>query len=241
MQGSLIISTLSLLSAAVLGAASPPSRVDTQRPAAEGTTLPTFVGVASDTASEADAGASSVFVLPGSPRMETQSSAAPPPRSASPVALSRTEPERPFDPQDRPPLLRRVPKLPEDMQQDSAFYLQRRLGLWNRDDAVKLMGEPLRHRAALDADEEEDGDILAFADPSKHYREFELEFARGNGKLRSVFAYPWKMKWDECRKLWGDKVSRSIAADGRRFYSYENRRLDVLVDRSGNVISFGLY
>jgi hypothetical protein len=45
----------------------------------------------------------------------------------------------------------------------------------------------------------------------------------------------------ECRRQWGANVSAAEANKGRRFYSYMNRRLDVLVDQGGKVISLGLY
>jgi hypothetical protein len=87
----------------------------------------------------------------------------------------------------------------------------------------------------------ENGDIFAFSDASSRYRELELDFDRETGTLRSVFAYPWKMTWQECRKLWGTRVSATDADKGRKFYSYLDRRLDVLVDQTGKVINFGLY
>jgi hypothetical protein len=49
------------------------------------------------------------------------------------------------------------------------------------------------------------------------------------------------MTWQECRKLWGSRVSSTDADKGRTFYSYLDRRLDVLVDQTGKVINFGLY
>jgi hypothetical protein len=49
------------------------------------------------------------------------------------------------------------------------------------------------------------------------------------------------MTWEECRGLWGANVLARKANQGRTFYSYLNRRLDVLVDRTGKVISLGLY
>jgi len=49
------------------------------------------------------------------------------------------------------------------------------------------------------------------------------------------------MTWQECRKLWGANVHSAEANKGRIFHSYLNRRLDVLVDPSGKVISLGLY
>ncbi len=127
------------------------------------------------------------------------------------------------------------------MGADSALYLQRRMGQWKTQDAARALGEPLRSRDALDSEKKPDGRILAFADPSGRYREFELDFEGETGLLRTVFVYPWKMRWDECRRIWGGNVATAEASNGRRFHSYENRRLDVLVDRAGNVISLGLY
>jgi hypothetical protein len=56
-----------------------------------------------------------------------------------------------------------------------------------------------------------------------------------------VFVYPWKLTWLECRRIWGANVNSTEANKGRKFYSYINRRLDVLVDPGGKVISLGLY
>lgn len=131
--------------------------------------------------------------------------------------------------------------LPEDFRKDAALFLQRRLGVWREDDARRTFGTPVRDRIAFDADRKADGRILAFSDPSNRYREFELDFDRTTGYMRSIFIYPYKMKWDDCRKVWGTNVTTTEAANGRRFHSYENRRLDVLVDGGGNVISLGLY
>ena len=234
---------VALLSAGILGAGSPPTREEARRPLPEVpnvATLPTFVGSASEAAPEAEAPeTSSVFVLPGAAATPEHTVSLPPPVPAATTvrSLPATQP----DPEDRPPVLRRAPKLPEDMEVDAALFLQQRLGYWTKGDAAALMGEPVRRRVAFDSDNRPDGTIFAFADPSKRYREFELDFDRTSGKLRSVFVYPWKMKWEECRRLWGDKAVASTATNGRKFYSYEDRRLDVLVDRAGTVISLGLY
>jgi hypothetical protein len=59
--------------------------------------------------------------------------------------------------------------------------------------------------------------------------------------LRTVFVYPVKMTWKECRRVYGTGVATNEAGNGRMFYSYINRRMDVLVDASGNVISLGIY
>jgi hypothetical protein len=59
--------------------------------------------------------------------------------------------------------------------------------------------------------------------------------------LRTVFVYPAKMTWNECRLTYGADISAADAPKGRKFYSYLNRRMDVLVDSGGKVISLGLY
>ena len=83
--------------------------------------------------------------------------------------------------------------------------------------------------------------VYAFADPTGHNKEFELDFAGDTGALRTVFVYPVKMTWNECRQTYGADISAADAPKGRKFYSYLNRRMDVLVDAAGKVISFGLY
>lgn len=144
---------------------------------------------------------------------------------------------------DHPPVMRRAPKpvLPAEFDRDSAAFSQKLIGVWSQPDAYNLFGEPLRERAVLAEDGIENGRIFGFSDPTGRYREIELDFAKDTGLLRSVFVYPWKMTWSDCRKLWGANVQSTPANKGRIFYSYVNRRLDVLVDRSGNVISLGLY
>lgn len=230
-------SFIALITAGTL-LAGEPAKVDTRKPATDSKPAPLIF----TTATPADGGGgetagSNVFVLPGS--AAPAAVAAPP--VAQPVASVRPAEPKLVEPEDKPPVLRRAPKLPEDFVKDAAVYIQRQMNFWTVADAKKLMGEALRHRAAVDAEKNEDGDIYAFTDPSSRYREFELDFDRENGRLRSIFVYPWNMKWEECRKLWGANVTASQAANGRRFYSYENRNLDVLVDKTGNVISFGLY
>jgi hypothetical protein len=174
-----------------------------------------------------------VVTLPGAP--------APPPK---PATIIPPAPESvPSDPDDHRPLLRRAPKpiLPAEFERESAVFTQRMIGAWTAPDAYNLFGEPLRERAVFDNDGVENGRVRAYSDPTGRYREIELDFAKDSGVLRTVFVYPWKMSWLECRKLWGANVQSTQANKGRTFYSYVNRRLDVLVDAKGNVISLGLY
>lgn len=143
---------------------------------------------------------------------------------------------------DQPPVLRRAaPVYPPEFESDTAQFFQTKIGQWTEADARALLGEASRQRLALGEDQSEAGLILAFADPTGRYKELELDFTNETGVLRGVFAYPWKMTWQECRRLWGTRVTSRKANQGRTFYSYLNRRLDVLVDPTGAVISLGLY
>ena len=152
-------------------------------------------------------------------------------------------PAPPDTSEDHRPLLRRAPKpvFPAEFERDSAVFCQKLIGLWTQPDAYNLFGEPLRERVVMNDEDKESGRIYAFSDPTGRYREIELDFAKDSGALRSVFVYPWKMTWTECRKLWGANVQSTVANKGRTFHSYVNRRLDVLVDPAGKVISLGLY
>ena len=163
------------------------------------------------------------------------------PGAPAPQALPELAPPDSGD--DHRPLLRRAPKpiLPAEFERESAVFTQKMIGLWAQPDAFNLFGDALRERPVFDDDGAENGRVFAYSDPTGRYREIELDFAKDSGTLRTVFVYPWKMTGQECRRLWGGNVQSTDANKGRRFYSYANRRLDVLVDPSGNVISLGLY
>ena len=164
------------------------------------------------------------------------------PQAASPEVAVGAVPTIPPASDDHLPVLRRAaPFYPPEFEHDSALFCQTMIGQWTEADARTLLGEASRQRLALGEDQSETGLILAFADPTGHYQELELDFANETGVLRGVFAYPWKMTWQECRRLWGADVLARKANQGRTFYSYLNRRLDVLVDPAGKVISLGLY
>jgi hypothetical protein len=162
----------------------------------------------------------------------------------APVAIASTvktagKAEAPL-PDDPPrPLLRHI--YPTSFEQDSALFCHELIGQWTESDARFLLGEPLRQRLALDDRGAKNGTIYAFSDPTHRYRELELDFNGTDGTLRTVFVYPIHLTWQEARRKWGNQVNATAANSGRRFYSYLDRRLDVLVDPSGEVISFGLY
>jgi hypothetical protein len=141
----------------------------------------------------------------------------------------------------RPVLHRAQPELPPAFQQDSMAFLESRLNQWQVADAKTVLGDAERQRPSYDDDGKPNGAIYAYADPLHRYKGFELDFEGGSGKLRTVFLYPVKMNWRDCRAAYGSNVSHADAGNGRTFYSYLNRRLDVLVDASGAVISLGIY
>ena len=130
---------------------------------------------------------------------------------------------------------------PPAFLQNSALFCQKMIGEWSADDARFLLGQPLRQRPAYGDNQSVNGQIYAFADPTGRFKELELDFESGSGLLRTVFVYPQNMTWQDCRRQWGGDVSATEANKGRKFYSYMDRRLDVLVDSGGKVISLGLY
>ncbi|MDR3700815.1 MAG: hypothetical protein P4L56_14315 [Candidatus Sulfopaludibacter sp.] len=170
-----------------------------------------------------------------------------PPVSASPAKVLQTaerhEPPVPELKDPGRPILSRAPRptYPDDFEKDSGLFCQKQIGHWKQVEALALLGAPSGDRPAYDDNEGVNGRILAFGDPTDRYKQLELDFDGQTGALRTVFVYPWKMTWQDCRRLWGANVSAAEANKGRKFYSYLNRRLDVLVDATGKVISIGLY
>lgn len=193
--------------------------------------------------------------LPAPPPRELKEFTPPPPpplpqtklptAPAAPMAVISNTPKLTSLPQEPRPILRRAPApkpiLPPDFERDSAAYCQRRIGEWGEPDAYNLFGKALRRRVAAGDGKDGGGLIFAFADPTGKYREIELDFAADTGLLRSLFVYPWQMTWADAQRQWGTNVSAAQANKGRTFYSYQNRRLDVLVDPDGKVVSLGLY
>jgi hypothetical protein len=146
----------------------------------------------------------------------------------------------PADPA-RPVLRRDKREYPSEFEHDSADYLNQQIGIWQQIDAQTLLGDPQGQRSAFAEDQTVNGQIVAFADPSGRYKQLELDFDRETGLLRSLFVYPQSMTWQDCRHEYGANVRSTQANKGRTFYSYLDRRLDVLVDSAGKVISLGMY
>jgi hypothetical protein len=181
----------------------------------------------------AEPGDSVVVTLPG------QAPAAKPPagtQSATEVHLAPPAP----DP-DRPLLRRPKREYPPEFERDSADYLNQQIGIWQQVDAQELLGDPLGQRSSLADDQTVNGQIVAFNDPTGRNKQLELDFDRETGLLRTLFVYPHDMTWQACRQEFGANVRSTQANKGRTFYSYLDRRLDVLVDAAGKVISLGMY
>ena len=175
-----------------------------------------------------------VLMLPGEPPARVTL-----PSGGLPATEVRLEPP-PADP-DRPLLRRPKREYPPEFERDSAGYLNQQIGIWQQVDAQGLLGEPLGQRDAFADDQTVNGRIVAFADPTARYKSLELDFDGETGLLRTLFAYPHDMTWQECRHEFGVNVRSTQANKGRTFYSYLDRRLDVLVDAAGKVISLGMY
>ncbi len=166
-----------------------------------------------------------VVTLPGASAPVRPESPPPAPAPAAPPQVARSAPKR---------------AIPADFQHDTASYLGLRMGTWKLADARQLLGDPLHRRTAY-SDKNKAAEIFAFADPTGRYRELELGFDPTSGSLQSVFLYPHDLTWQRCVRLWGANVNSAGAGKGRRFYSYLDKNLDVLVDPVGKVISLGLY
>ncbi|HXS93207.1 MAG TPA: hypothetical protein VN736_01310 [Candidatus Limnocylindrales bacterium] len=182
------------------------------------------------------------LVLPGPPA-PAHVAPAPPPVAPKPAAPAIAKANIPPAPDPERPILKRAPRpvFPEGFETDSAAFCHKRIGQMLPEEARALFGDPKSERQALDDQNAVNGQILAFSDPTNRYRQIELDFDNDTGALRTVFVYPWKMTWQDCRREFGVNVSATPANKGRMFYSYVNRRLDVLVDKSGQVISLGMY
>jgi len=133
------------------------------------------------------------------------------------------------------------PVLHPEVEREIAAYCQRQIGRWKESDALAMLGHPKKQRPAYDEKRNVNGVIYAFSDPTGRYQDMELDFDRETGNLRTVFVYPPRLTWQECRRRWAGAFTSADAKQGRMFYSYTNRRLDVLVDASGKVVSLGWY
>jgi hypothetical protein len=189
------------------------------------------------------------LVLPGpAPAAPKKTTVVAPTTQIAPLPAKPVESAAPRPPLPPPavpqPAVGAVPGKPSarlEIGNEVAAYCQKQIGHWKDVDARKLLGEPKRRRPAYDENRAVNGTIYAFNDPTSKYKEVELDFALKSGTLRTVFVYPPSLTWQQCHRVWSGPVAAADAAQGRKFYSYTNRRLDVLVDQTGKVISLGWY
>jgi Trypsin-like peptidase domain len=134
-----------------------------------------------------------------------------------------------------------TPRVSEEMKKASFVYLGTKIGKWNQADAETELGPPLRHRFAYDQNQQITGDIYAYSDPTKALREFELDYDVKTKLISNLYGFPWDMSWEQCKSLWGENASLKRNANGTKFYLYRDRKLNVLLDKSGKVISLGVY
>lgn len=191
------------------------------------------------------------IVLPGPPK-STKPVERPQFKTMAPVARMAPLPTRlvedpilrqplPRIPAATPPPVPVKAAMPPDLEREIALYCQKQIGHWKEADARNLLGHAKRQRPAYDEKRSVNGTIYAFADPTGRYKDLELDFDRESGTLRTVFVYPPHLTWQDCRRLWAGPFTSADAKQGRMFYSYTNRRLDVLVDATGKVVSLGWY
>src|ERR1035438_10084205 len=91
---------------------------------------------------------------------------------------------------ERPILKRPKRTYPDGFEKDAAEYLHQRLGVMTEADAKELLGAELNSRPAYDDDKAINGRICAYADPTGHFKQLELDFDKKTGQLRTVFVYP---------------------------------------------------
>ncbi len=151
-------------------------------------------------------------------------------------ASAKAEPSKPEVVNTRPA----ASVIPDEMRKGAFLFLERQMGTWKLDDARAVLGEPTRQRDAL-AGTKVDGVIYAFRDPTNGMREFELNFGNSTGRLRAVYAYPYRATLREAQALWGRNYKEVKYPNGNRSYVYRDRRLIVLTDKNDLVISIGVY
>lgn len=227
------------------GASAPPEKAKAPATAAPAAVKPALAKAPAATPAPGPVPAKPAAVppAPGKPTANSPAPAGTPaPAKGAPRAGTADRGDWSGSPDVRPATFTRpTDAVSSEFEKESASFLQKQLGRWGIYDAQALLGKPLRQRVAVDDDEVENGRILAYTDPTGRYKELELDFDKRTGLLRTVYAYPLDLTWQECRRLWGSDATATEANKGRIFYSYQDRRLDVLVAPGGKVISLGLY
>jgi hypothetical protein len=160
----------------------------------------------------------------------------------APPARPRPEEQPKAQVASAPPPSPSIPTIPDEMRNGSSVYIEKYgMSSWTLEQAEAVLGSPVRHRFFYDPKNNPTGDIYAFSDPTRQFREFELSFDKYTKKMTNMFVYPFNLTWDQCKKIWGDNVKHVKNADGTHMYIYQNRRLNVLTDKDSKVLNFGIY
>ncbi len=129
-------------------------------------------------------------------------------------------------------------EIPVEMKKGPLVFLEKQMGVWHLDDAMRVLGEPVRQRDAL-VGTQVDGVIYTFPDPTMGFRQFELNFSKA-GVFRAVYAYPsTPTTLKTLEGLWGRNYRETKYPNGNRTYSYIGKQNFVNTDRHGNVICVG--
>lgn len=117
-----------------------------------------------------------------------------------------------------------------EMQKSVAAFLGARLRTWTLNDARSTLGSPSSLAAG----------VYRFGDPTHQFEHLELRFDIDSTFLSHVNLFPVHMTWQECKQVWGENATAMHLRDGI-VQSYNDRRLNVYLDKNDNVISLGLY
>lgn len=137
-----------------------------------------------------------------------------------------------------------VISIPDEMRKGPFVYLSKQMGVWKLDDARQILGAPIRQRDAFDGAKKVDGVVYAFSDPTGAAAEIELNFPNATGILRGVYIHPGSvhpMRLAEAQKIWGRDYKEVKNGNGTRTYLYQKRRLLLIADKNGTVITIGVY
>lgn len=134
-----------------------------------------------------------------------------------------------------------IAKLRAEFMASPGVFLQKRIMVWTAMEVAAVAGAPTSRRNAYDREKNISGEILAYSDPSNANEKIECRFDGVTKKLQNLYLYPRNMTWEDCRRTWGENVVISERAGGNRFYEYQDRRLMVLVDKSGRVLNLTVY
>ena len=197
------------------------------------------------------------IVLPGPPASAPKKTTvvAPAAKVATPPAkpVEVTVPRQPLPLSGPPPVTAAAqavpvaPALPAkpsprlEIGNEVAGYCQKQIGRWKESDARKLLGEPKRHRPAYDENRAVNGTIYAFNDPTSKYKELELDFDLKSGTLRTVFVYPPRLTWQQCRRVWSGPVVRCRRRPGPQVLFVHQPSPGRAGRPAGKVISLGWY